>query len=258
LRLILVFVLVVSLPSMWATSIVKGQNSLETYTLTLPTAGYLDIFIPPDSAVQNVTVQSGPAKWSYLGTFSMRSHRFAEIGINIFRNDVPSSINVALTVQRNAVAFVPVNSDPLADAVVEQAKQAPNHVVGLITPLNSFGNLDRVDDWQGYPLLNVSRAMPYSLPSTVVNLLIITSSEIYSSTPNLRSFLAYKQAQGFATFVMDVQTIATHYAGNSIQDKTIEFLKDVPSYGIQPAVAPPDFIVGRIPLDDSSQIQTVH
>jgi hypothetical protein len=297
---------------MWATSVVKGQNNLETYTLTMPTAGYLDVFIPPDSSVQSVAVQSGPAEWSYLGTFSMRSHRFAEIGINIFRPDVPSSIDVTLTVQRNMISFVPAGNDPLSDAVVEEAKQY--HILGFINPLNSFGNLDMVDSWRGYSLLNVSRALPYSLPPTPdVNLLIITSNEIYSASPNFQSFIQYKQAQGFGTYVMDVQTIATYYAGGSIQEKTIEFLRDAfnawhmeyvlivggqntlpsipyqhvdtveggteaittdfyyatleqpptyrqlqtPSFGIQPAVDPPDFVVGRIPSDSPSEVQIV-
>lgn len=297
-----------------------GDEPIEVYDVSFQTNGvgaifsgmFLNVLIPPDAHVNSFTLVSTGEKidnatLTYAGCFSLRCYRFAQAKL-VFDSTSggDDTINVTVRVSRNAVQYVPCSGDELADTIMQRLKECP--FSGNTLPTSAYGNLNNSDLWRGYPVLPVNKASSYQLPQEKVDYLVIADGYKF---PVLYDLLVLKSQQGLHTFFMFTQDIASNYVGDSIQYKTLEFLKDafntwhmpyvllvgntgtlppiaytvynvsmggIPfddhricdyyystleqpadtfSYEYRDCVDFPDFVLGRFPFDDASQISNL-
>jgi hypothetical protein len=207
---------------------VAGVESYYFAHLVGPVApgGYINVLIPPDASVISVELNgtSGNINLTDLifqGVFNLRCYKFAQITAEYENWDSNGLINFTVKVQRNSVEYTPCGNDSLADELMTRLKACPYS--SSISPGLAYLNLENAEQWRGYPVLPVEKTPDYQLPQQNVNYLVITSSD---KDPLLGNLLAWKQASGFDTYVMFNQTIDSMYMSESIQEKTIEFLKD--------------------------------
>jgi len=207
----------------------RAQDS-ETYTvsvhLTTNPVGYINILIPPDATVASTKLLGSSGienlrDFKYQGTFNLRCYKFAQMSFAGDLRGASQSIDVQIQVTRNSISYQPAPADPVSDTIMERLVALP--VSGMIAGGLSFGNLERVADWRGYPRLTVNKNAGYQLSQSGIKYVLVTSSMM---EPSLNDFLAWKRAQGLEPFVMTTQTIDGMYVGDSLQSKTKEFLKD--------------------------------
>jgi hypothetical protein len=250
-----------------------GDEPIEVYDASFQTNGagtvfsgmFLNVLIPPDAQVESFTLVStseniNNAALTYAGCFSLRCYRFAQATLVFDSSGFgDKTINVTVQVSRNAVQYVPCSGDEFADTIMQRLKECP--FSGNTLPGSAFGNLNNSDSWRGYPVLPVNKASSYQLPQEKVDYLVIADGYKFSV---LYDLLVLKSQQGLHTFFMSTQDIASNYAGDSIQYKTIEFLKDafnkwhmpyvllVGNTGTLPPIAYTvyNFSMGGIPFDD--------
>ncbi len=189
---------------------------------------FVNILIPPDATVEScsLTAISGSyrdANFTYSGCFNLRCYKFAQGTVGLDYSSWPISVvmNVTLVLNRNAVQYTPCSGDSIADKVMERVNATSS--ANIFTPGLLFANLGHLQDWRGYPVLPVNKAPGYSLPTQSVDYLIIGSIDKFTAMYDL---MLLKAQQGFNVFFMSTQDIAANYFGDSIQFKTIEFLKD--------------------------------
>lgn len=252
-----------------------GGESTEVYDVSFHTDDlgsffsdmFLNVLIPPDAQVDSFTLVSTSeeidnATLTYVGSFSLRCYRFAQATLEFdFTNiwDDTIEVNVTVQVSRNIVQYTPCSDDKLADTIMQRLKEFP--FSGNTLPSSAFGNLNNSDTWRGYPVLPVNKSSSYQLPQEKVDYLVIADGYKF---PVLYDLLVLKSQQGLHTFFMFTQDIASNYVGDSIQYKTIEFLKDAFNTWHMPYVLlvgntgtlPPidytvfDLIMGGDPYDD--------
>jgi hypothetical protein len=199
------------------------QSGIETYTLSLPSAGYLNVLIPPDATVLSAELlgaQSG-ITWKYHGTFGLRCYQFAQIGVEISEGVQVTYLNVRIQVNRNTKTYIAAGADPLSDQIIERLSRNPTS--GYTLPGLSFSNIEHSKEWRGYSIMPVMKVQNYQLPLSRINYVIITSEQLQTL---LAPFMILKHRQGVEPFLMTTQTISTVYAGDRAQSRTLEFLKD--------------------------------
>lgn len=211
-----------------------GDELIEVYDVSFQTNGvgtvfsgmFLNVLIPPDAQVESFTLVStaniNNASLTYAGCFSLRCYRFAQTTLMFDSSGFgDKTINVTVRVVRNAVQYVSCSGDELADTIMQRLKECP--FSGNTLPASAYGNLNSSDLWRGYPVLPVNKDSSYQLPQGKVDYLVIGDGYKFSV---LYDLLILKSQQGLYTFFMSTQDIASNYVGDSIQYKTLEFLKD--------------------------------
>jgi len=209
-----------------ATEVQSGRT--ETYALSLKPAGYLNVLIPPDATVLSAKVLGAPSTiaWKYLGVFTLRSYQFAQIGVDDYTPHWPRSsqtapLSVMIQVSRNTRQYAAASADQLSDTVIKRLSQSS--VSGTALPGLSFGNVERANEWRGSPILPVNKIQSYQLTQSNVGYVIITSGNLQSLLSN---YVNWKQTQGMLPFLITMETIMAVYAGDTVQSRTMEFLKD--------------------------------
>jgi hypothetical protein len=209
---------------------VSDEPFEETYNVSFaPTSArfFLNVLIPSDATIKSciLTGISGgyySANFTYSGCFNLRCYKFAQATVGIERTWPYNAVmNVNVTVTRNSVPCVPCLSDTLADKLMQRLKYNSSSVI--FTPSLTFVNLNNSDSWRGYPVFSVNKNLEYQLPDQKVDYLVISSIEKFTT---LYDLMVLKSQQGMNTFFVSTQDIDSNYVGESIQYKTIEYLKD--------------------------------